>query len=271
MKWAIFAFLAFAFFGSSHNRNALNAPPSITQTLHSAADTLNPKKLLPLDTYKSVLLPRTPTPGKTNDGVELLQSIQDIKTGQGTVAVCGQEVKVSYLAYVKNKKATEGHQTSSFRIGEGKGLPVIEQGVVGMKKGGTRTLFATTKNFDVELLDASPAIPDFENTPYRIATIADSNGLPVLCNTEGKFKVTVWNVEGKKLFSSKDDQPVVFTPGKSQVFMGLEQGVIGMKRGEMRTLFVPPAFQKTMRETTSTIDFHLPANQTVLVDVEAIP
>ena len=95
---------------------------------------------------------------------------------------------------------------------------------------------------------------------------------PFCAASRAKSQVTVWSVDGKKLFSTKDKgQPLTFTPGKSEVFLGLEQGVIGMAAGEMRTLIVPPGFQKAMDGNPPTTDFLLPKDQTVLVDVEALP
>jgi hypothetical protein len=76
---------------------------------------------------------------------------------------------------------------------------------------------------------------------------------------------------GNKLFSTPADKPLTFTPGKSEVFLGLEQGIIGMARGAKRTLVVPPVLQKTLLGNAPTIDFPLPKEQTVLVDVEALP
>jgi hypothetical protein len=39
----------------------------------------------------------------------------------------------------------------------------------------------------------------------------------------------------------------------------------------VRTLVVPPPFQKTMNGNPAAIDFPFPENQTVLVDIELVP
>ncbi len=272
LKWALLGFLGLALIGNLH-KGAPDAPGTIHEAVHAAAENLNPTRLLNLDDYKNAIFPRY--------GAAL--RIKDIAPGTGTPAVCGQEVTIAYQTYMGEDKPVDGGQTLAFRIGEGKAAPALEQGVVGMKKGGKRSLFSPPNmaggigenipanaliRFEVELLDATPGLPDAAATPYRIATVAAGNGAPILCGEAATVRVTLWSLDGKKLFSTKD---LTFTPGKSEVFLGLEQGVIGMPRGEMRTLVVPPAFQKTMRGNPPGINFPLPKNQTVLVDVESLP
>lgn len=143
------------------------------------------------------------------------------------------------------------------------------------------------------MLSASPEFKDIENIPYRVVDVRKSSGPMLMCGQKGNFNVTIWDTKGTKLYSSADavkqdtkptDQtansnkeasiPVKglsFTPGKSEVFMGLEQGVVGMPMGGMRTLVVPPAFLRTTSGAPPAIQFPLPEGQTVLVDVEYLP
>lgn len=283
MYWLVIAFVLYAFANGVHK-----GPNKIHEAAQNAIDNLSPQKLIPIEQYKNVLFP----------AYTASLNINDIEEGKGAPAVCGQEIHIAYSAQIiDGDTLTEKADKTSplvFRIGDGSVIPALDQGVTGMRPGGKRSLIATLAmsygiekfklkdanfkpdariRFDVEMIgNATPALPDIEAGPYRIATIVENNaGAPVFCGEETRLNVTLWSGEGKKLFTTKDGEPIVFTPGKSQVFLGLEQGVIGMTRGGMRTLIVPPDFQKTMLGNEPAIHFPLPKTQTVLVDVEALP
>ena len=115
-------------------------------------------------------------------------------------------------------------------------------------------------------IDIATAYP---NAPYRIFTVTPGNGAPNQCGDTVKIKLTVWGTSGKKLFSTAE--PVSFTVGASETFVGLEQGIIGMKPGEKRSLSIPPILQKTEEEKPTIVEIPLPDNQTILVDVESVP
>ena len=224
--------------------------------------------------------------------------MRDVAVGKGTPAICGQEVSIAYATQVVNGRMlpfkADRTEPLTFRIGAGKVIPAIEQGVTGMKIGGKRSLASSpgmaygNKAFsdgketfedkdririDVELLGAKPEVPDVGKTPYRISNnYGKAVGYAILCGQQARVHVTIWDVEGNKLYSTKDKKaPVSFTVGKSEVFLGLEQGVVGLPRKGQRTLVVPPEYQKTMNGNPPAITFPFPKAQTVLVDVEALP
>jgi FKBP-type peptidyl-prolyl cis-trans isomerase len=149
-------------------------------------------------------------------------------------------------------------------------------------------------SFDVELTDVRPAINDDAFKAYRIAEIRSRYGAPLECGKEAHINLIIWDVEGNQLYSTnypapdkpenkantaekpttpevKQPEGLRFIIGASDVFLGLEQGVIGMTPGSVRTLIVPPSLQKTLNGTTPAFDFPLPKQQTILVDVEYLP
>ena len=55
-----------------------------------------------------------------------------------------------------------------------------------------------------------------------------------------KIHYTVTLKDGKTVGSSKGGQPLSFTIGRGKVFKALEQGIIGMQTGDVRTIELAP-------------------------------
>ncbi len=225
--------------------------------------------------------------------------IQDIDPAPGTSvpdgfpAVCGQRVALAYETYLaqgnKLPDSASHKEPLIFTIGEGKVMPVFENGVIGMKPGGKRSIIApplmsygledyrredvpkgATVRFELELLSAEPKLPDLDAMPYRIAEVAIGNNTMLTCGQPAHLRIKIWDLTGKELYSNtKDATPLVITPGKAEVMLGLEHGVIGMLEGGTRLLIIPPAFQKTLEGKKPLHTFPLPDSQTVMIEVEA--
>ncbi len=284
MKWIIIAFVLYGFF-TIQRPDTKEEPNPVRKAVNQAADELKPSNFVNFSEYKEKLFP----------GYVGALRIKDTKLGSGLPVVCGQEATITYDTFLPNNKPFDDSATAekplSFVIGEHKVMPIFEQGVIGMQPDGMRSLLAppnlaygregfvredTPKNelmrFEVTLLGAKPALPDPDKSLYRIAQVRQGVGTVILCGERIKLHVTVWGVDGKKLFSTQDNnaEPLQFTLGASEVIVGLEQGVIGMTMGEQRTLIIPPEFQKPLRKEKPDVEIPLPASQTVLVDVETV-
>jgi FKBP-type peptidyl-prolyl cis-trans isomerase len=115
------------------------------------------------------------------DNITSLQ-LTDHKVGNGAAAVTGKQVTVHYTGWLYDPKAADKHgrkfdssrdhgEPFSFKLGAGQVIRGWDQGVAGMKVGGTRTLIIpaelgygargaggaippnSTLVFDVELVD----------------------------------------------------------------------------------------------------------------------
>lgn len=72
--------------------------------------------------------------------------------------------------------------------------------------------------------------------------------------------------DGAQFDSSRDrGQPFSFRLGEGRVIQGWEQGVIGMKRGELRRLVVPPSLGYGFRRAGA-----IPPNSTLIFEIEMI-
>jgi FKBP-type peptidyl-prolyl cis-trans isomerase len=282
MKVIIVGFLVFAVIGNMHKGSSIN------KAIQQAQENLDPKQLVNWQDYKSKIFPGYGTTLHTHD----------IEDGKGPEAMCGQTVSIAYTAWVgdvKTKIVFDDQRTAdhplTFRIGDHKAMPALDLGATGMRVGGKRSVIAPMKmayglpefakpelgndykardmvRFEMELLKLSPPLPGIQDVPFRIATIRNAQGAPALCGDTVKLGITVWAMDGGKLFSTRGKDPLSVTLGKSEAFLGLEQGALGMKPGDLRTLIVPPAYQKTLDGGKPAIDIPFPKNQTVLVDVE---
>lgn len=293
MSWLIIGFIIYAMIvsrGSKHEGPP--QPPSLSQNGNMNGEgaaateegfTIHPEKILNIsniDILKDRLLPQK----------SLKLTVKDTLSGEGPFSMCGQNVTINYRAYTFDEKEIDNVEGLTFKLGEGKVMPALEQGVMGMKKNGKRVIlspgslaygvekFARSDvpgmaniRFEVEMRDISPPAP--EVGIYRILGDAGGSSNAYGCGSVAKLNMSIWDVDGKKLYDSKDNNgaPISFTIGRSEVFFGLEQGALGMQPGAHRNLIVPPDFQTPLSGGAPLINFNLPKNHIVLVDIEAVP
>lgn len=86
------------------------------------------------------------------------------------------------------------------------------------------------------------------------------NGDQVTVHYDGRL------TNGEMFDSSRErGQPFTFTLGAGQVIKGWDMGLLGMKRGDIRRLTIPPSLGYGFREVGS-----IPANSTLVFDVEML-
>lgn len=102
---------------------------------------------------------------------------------------------------------------------------------------------------------------------------AQNNGLQIETLTQGTGPEAKWGdtlsihettryTNDSLIFDSKGMDPIQFVLGAKTVIQGVEQGLIGAKKGEYRKLIVPPALSKRTGNVTfphpdSTLVYHI--------------
>jgi peptidylprolyl isomerase len=82
---------------------------------------------------------------------------------------------------------------------------------------------------------------------------------------------TGWLENGTGFDTSVGGQPFQFVPGQSAVIPGFQEGVVGMRVGGKRRLFIPPALgYGDVPQTDSNGNVVIPANSTLIFDVQLV-
>lgn len=189
--------------------------------------------------------------------------ITTTRPGQGEkAAALGDAIKVHYVGkldgFDSNKvfdSSRERKEPFPVKLGAGQVIPGWEKGLEGMKKGEIRRLSIphylaygdraqgdkipakSRLFFEVELLDF--VVPGELKTTVK----KPGKGEEIASGQTGDFHYTGWTdgFQGKQKFDSSRDrgQPISVQLGAGQVIQGWDQGLQGMKPGEVRLLEIP--------------------------------
>ena len=223
--------------------------------------------------------------------------IDDTVPGTGAEARAGQSVTVHYTGWLHDPAAPQGRgkkfdsskdrgEPFEFELGAGMVIRGWDEGVQGMKVGGTRVLVIppelgygargaggvippnATLVFEVELL------PESERVPLQMTDVVEGSGAEASVGARVTVHYTGWlhdpeapEGRGKKFDSSKDrGQPFRFHLGQGMVIRGWDDGVQGMKVGGTRVLVIPPELGYGPRGAGGVI----PPNATLVFEVELL-
>jgi peptidylprolyl isomerase len=193
--------------------------------------------------------------------------IEDIEPGKGYAAQNGDLLTMLYEGKLANGKIFDGNMTTPdykpvpnkdpFPLPLGGGMVISgwDKGLVGMKVGGIRKLSIPSDMgygpngtgdippnadlyFVVKCLDIVKKGEEFVIDTEDVkpgSGPAVKNGDKISVHYVGKL------VSGKQFDSSRDrKKPFEFTVGQGEVVPGFDKGVVGMKKGGVRKVRIPP-------------------------------
>ena len=218
----------------------------------------------------------------------------DTKLGEGAEAEAGQTVIVHYTGWLFDENAPDNkgakfdssldrNDPFDFPLGAGRVIRGWDEGVAGMKEGGTRTLVIpsemgygahgagndippnATLLFEVKLLKVIKT--DIVDSKVGEGDEAKAGNHVSVHYTGWLFDKKAPDNKGTKFDSSRDrNEPFDFPLGMGRVIQGWDMGVQGMKVGGQRTLTIPPEMGYGKRGAGGVI----PANATLVFDVELL-
>lgn len=187
--------------------------------------------------------------------------VKTVKPGSGKAAALDDVIRVHYTGRTEgfdSKKifdSSEGKPPMTVKLGGGQVIVGWEKGLEGIKKGEKRRLSIphymaygdqargdkipakSRLFFDVEMVDFV--------TPGTLKTKVQKpgKGEPLKAGQTGDFHYTGWldGFNGKEKFDSSKDRGTPFTVevGAGRVIPGWDEGLQGMKPGEVRLLEIP--------------------------------
>ncbi len=223
--------------------------------------------------------------------------IDDRVTGSGPEARAGQSVTVHYTGWLHDPAAPQGRgrkfdsskdrgEPFEFDLGAGNVIAGWDEGVQGMKVGGTRVLTIppelgygargaggvippnATLVFEVDLLP-TPERPSLQITDMVVGAGATAEaGHSVTVHYTGWLHdASAPQGRGRKFDSSKDrNDPFQFDLGAGMVIRGWDEGVQGMQVGGTRVLVIPAHLGYGPRGAGGEI----PPNATLVFEVELL-
>lgn len=177
----------------------------------------------------------------------------DTKVGTGPEARMGDVVDMEYVGTLVNggKEFDRSREVPfRFSLGMGEVIRGWDQGILGMKEGGERTLLIPSRlaygaqgagnvippnadlKFTVKLLRILPRA--------KVETLTEGKGETVVPGDALEFHFKGMLADGKVFDSTYERQQPLQVELSSLALLGLKQGLLGMKVGEKRRITIPP-------------------------------
>jgi FKBP-type peptidyl-prolyl cis-trans isomerase len=206
--------------------------------------------------------------------------IKDVKVGSGPAIKNGDQVTVDYTGKLSNGQqfdSSVGGDPFTFIVGAGQVIKGWDQGLVGAKAGGKRSLVIPSfLGYGAE--GAGPDIPPnsallFDIEIKKIESIKvnirkKGSGESAMGGDTVQVHYTGMFTNGKKFDSSRDEgEPMEVTIGQTRLVPGFTMGLIGMKIGEQRRITIPPALGYGDKGAGNGV---IPPKSTLVFDLELV-
>jgi FKBP-type peptidyl-prolyl cis-trans isomerase len=184
----------------------------------------------------------------------------DKKAGTGLRLECGQRVSFRYTALLQGKKpiaGADGSKLEQTRIGEFNYLPGIEYNLIGMKRGGERSVLIppsqaygiNSRHYNeslsrkvvissIEVVEILSPSHNFED--LVISSEGEITGDQVICGDKANVTYQLFTETGKEISSKVTKQ---ITLGSKNIPFGLIKGLEGISKDEYRSITIPENLQ----------------------------
>lgn len=209
---------------------------------------------------------KAPTPNPAAQKIDKLKT-EDLVPGKGHAAGNGDLLTVLYEGRLTNGKIFDGNMSTpdykpipgkdpfALTVGMGMVIQGWDKGLVGIKTGGVRKIWIPSHLgygpsaageippnsdliFTVKCIDI---VKKGEELVIDIQNVKPGSGNAVKNGDKVSVHYVGTLLTGKKFDSSRDrKEPFKFTVGKGEVVPGFDKGVVGMKKGGVRKLRIPP-------------------------------
>jgi FKBP-type peptidyl-prolyl cis-trans isomerase len=215
-------------------------------------------------------------------------NIKDIKAGEGEAVSCGHEVEVLLRGTDANgANFDETHDESKplrFLVGDAS-IPALNEGVIGMRKGGTRQLIAPgnqaykkvgksgLEDVTFHLTLSDHHLADTTDMPAYAVTsrTGDDSEDGARCGEPLTAKLSIFDAAGKRIYAS--ESPVTFTLGKRELALGVDVLARDMRIDEERLLTIPPHYleqSKAAADALSAVRKALSGDQLRVVQITRV-
>jgi FKBP-type peptidyl-prolyl cis-trans isomerase len=209
--------------------------------------------------------------------------------GRGIAASCGHLLQINYDEVAPENSNFKPKENISLEIKAGlKSSSLWQDAINGMKVGGVRQINIKaadvynekqlTENslkasdlleYKIELKSLEPA-----QNPDEIALqIIDNNsgeGEALKCTQQAEFILTIWGIDGKKLYETDGKSPLKTRIGYNDYFYGLDQTLLAMKVKGNRTAIIPPSYAILSKSAENIFKDKIASNQMIVVQVKLL-
>lgn len=213
--------------------------------------------------------------------------VEDITVGKGDPVAMGDEVTVDYTGMLTDGKVFDtsqkpGREPYDLILGVSQVIQGWTQGLVGMKLDGVRKL-TIPSNLGYGERGRPPDIPpnttliftitihkiDHPVSRLKINITHPGDGDALTWGNVAMIKLTGKTSEGSVFVSTGESMPLGarFAIGGTHAPPGFTLGFVGMKKGEKRTVVVPPELGFG---TTGQPNLKIKPNETLTLDVELV-
>jgi FKBP-type peptidyl-prolyl cis-trans isomerase len=205
--------------------------------------------------------------------------IKDVKVGKGQAAAAGDYVVVDYTGTLLNGKVfdsskKEGREPFGVILGIGQVIKGWDQGLVGMKVGGTRNLtIPASMAYGDQAQGDIPANSTLKFTVelkkierVKVSVLKKGSGAPAKPGDTVNVHYKGMLTDGKQFDTSYGRAPFPVTLGVSRVVPGFTMGLLGIRKGEKRKVTIPSTLGYGDRGAGGVI----PPNATLVFELEAL-